>query len=213
MKIFLFLIAVILLPVRPAFAQLFKYKDDQGVLHAVDSEEAIPEKYRKISQKLGGETSRGHGGTCQGKKMCGVIFLASHCPVCKLQQPTHKAWLENNSPSKEFGLKAIVGFARRAGQNEEFAKGLGERGVAVDNDGAMAKRMNITTYPKYLVFDADKKLVYKDNEASDWIQKNFGAPPPPGGNMPMPNSPISTDSFAPPPGGVPAAATPAPPAP
>ncbi len=121
---------------------------------------------------------------CQGKPLCGMIYVASHCPVCKALQPTHRAMLEKNSPENPYGMFMIVGFEQQPGQNEEFARALGGRYVAQDTDQSRAAKFGITTYPKYFVLDPGRAVIMKDQEASDWIQKNFGGGVPAAGTAP-----------------------------
>jgi thiol-disulfide isomerase/thioredoxin len=71
------------------------------------------------------------GSSCQGKALCGVIYVAPWCPACKQAAPTFKKFLQSSWDHKEHGLEIFVGRGEPQANLEEaiaFGRGAAARG-------------------------------------------------------------------------------------
>jgi thiol-disulfide isomerase/thioredoxin len=109
--------------------------------------------------------------SCQGKALCGVIYVAPWCPACIQAAPTFKKFLQSSWDHKEHGLEIFVGKGEPQANLEE-AIALG-RGAVADQSGEKFESLGIRQYPSFFVQDAQGKTIKRDQEALDWIVQNF----------------------------------------
>lgn len=73
--------------------------------------------------------------------------------------------------NQEHGIQVIVGFGQQPGDNEQKAQEISPD-VIVDNDRALAKKMNINAFPTFLVVDQNLKVKMSDAEALQWVAEH-----------------------------------------
>jgi thiol-disulfide isomerase/thioredoxin len=127
--------------------------------------------YKKSNSAPVANTGAASGSSCQGKALCGVIYVAPWCPACKQAAPTFKKFLQSSWDHKEHGLEIFVGKGEPQANLEE-AITFG-RGAAADQSGEKFKVLGIRQYPSFFVQDAQGKILKRDQEALDWIVQNF----------------------------------------
>lgn len=175
MKAYLLIVGVFLFS-APSWADLFKYRDENGNLHVVDSEDAVPEQFRKATTRTVKDPNARYYGDdpCKGKKMCGVAYLAPWCPHCRSALPLYKSYLKKNVLESDYAFKVVVGQERKYGANEEMARLIGY-GALVDHSGKRMGEWGIKGVPSIVVLDESGKVVKRDGEAEDWIEKHYVA--------------------------------------
>lgn len=109
---------------------------------------------------------------CKGKKICGLVYLAPWCPACNSVIPQLQIFLKNSAQNKEMGLQLIMGGEQAPGDNERKAKEIGEN-VLVDSHKVYSTSLAISYYPTFLVIDEKKQIVFKDQDAMNWMNENF----------------------------------------
>lgn len=109
---------------------------------------------------------------CKGKKMCGLVYLAPWCPACNSVIPQLQIFLKNSVNNKEFGLQLIMGAEQAPGDNERKAKEIGGY-VLIDSHNVYSTSLAISYYPTFLVVDEKKQIVFKDQDAMNWMNENF----------------------------------------
>lgn len=107
-------------------------------------------------------------GNCEGKKLCGIIYLAPWCPACHQYQPMIVSALANFKNNDEHGIQIIMGMEIQIGENERVAREIGAD-VIIDHDRKYAKMMNISYFPTFLVADQNHKVKMSDAEALEWF--------------------------------------------
>jgi thiol-disulfide isomerase/thioredoxin len=116
-------------------------------------------------------TTIAQSGNCSGKNLCAIVYFAPWCPACHHYQPMIKASLESFENNQEHGIQVIMGMETQAGENERVAKEISEQ-VMIDTDKSLAKQMNITFFPTFLVVDQNRKVIHQDQEALQWIENH-----------------------------------------
>lgn len=107
-------------------------------------------------------------GNCEGKKLCGIIYLAPWCPACHSYEPMIKSALSDFKTNQEHGIQIIMGFGNQPGENERKASEISPD-VIIDKDRSLAKKMNINYFPTFLVVDQNLKVKMTDAEALQWF--------------------------------------------
>jgi thiol-disulfide isomerase/thioredoxin len=114
---------------------------------------------------------------CVGKKQCALVYLAPWCPACNSIIPQLKIMLQNSSKNSDVGMQIIVGRGRASGDNQKKASEIGENVMTDDEAGSYAQSLNITYFPTFLMVDANKKVLAKDQEAMNLMNQAFALSP------------------------------------
>lgn len=108
---------------------------------------------------------------CREKSFCGVVYVAPWCPACEQISSYLKQLADKVGDDGDKGFLIIVGDGKA---NENKAKvDFYASHVLADNDATLRKSLGVTYYPTFLVIDSKRKIILRDQEAADWIQKNL----------------------------------------
>ncbi len=116
-------------------------------------------------------TTQGEG-DCGQKKFCVAIYVAPWCGACRSQEHVFKSLVTKAKSNRDYGMKIVVGQGRSSGDNEAMAKEFGSAAV-IDADGSFLRKNRVTYFPSILVFDSDRDILLRDQEARDWVAEKF----------------------------------------
>ena len=112
-------------------------------------------------------------GTCQGKKMCAMVYVAPWCPACNGIAPDLRMVGDLSASNPEFGVLIIVGGGQTPGENEAKVIELGNAAVT-DNQNTYSRALRIRKYPTFLVVNSANKLIHQDGDAIKWMDEALG---------------------------------------
>ncbi len=112
-------------------------------------------------------------GTCLGKKMCALVYVAPWCPACNGIAPDLRMVGNLSANNPDFGVLIIVGGGQAPGENEAKVLELGAAAVT-DNQNSYARALRIRKYPTFLVVSSSNKLVHQDQAAIKWMDETLG---------------------------------------
>ncbi len=111
---------------------------------------------------------------CEGRKFCGVIYLAPWCPACRVHVPRFREFLAQARTRKDTGLRIVVGQGKSEAQNLEMAQAIGP-GSVIDSDGSIARKLRVNRFPSFFVLAEDQKVVHEGAAAQQWVSESFRA--------------------------------------
>ena len=114
-----------------------------------------------------------HKGTCLGKKMCAMVYVAPWCPACNGIESDLRMVGNLSANNPEFGVLIIVGGGQTLGENEAKVAELGVAAVT-DNQNSYARDLRIRKYPTFLVVNSANKLIHQDGDAIKWMDEALG---------------------------------------
>jgi hypothetical protein len=112
-------------------------------------------------------------GTCLGKKMCAMVYVAPWCPACNGIESDLRMVGNLSASNPDFGVLIIVGGGQTAGENEAKVVELGSAAVT-DNQNTYARVLRIRKYPTFLVVNSSNKLIHQDEDAIKWMDEALG---------------------------------------
>ena len=112
-------------------------------------------------------------GTCQGKKMCAMVYVAPWCPACNGIESDLRMVGNLSATNPDFGVLIIVGGGQTASENEAKVVELGSAAVT-DNQNTYARALRIRKYPTFLVVNSANKLIHQDDDAIKWMDEALG---------------------------------------
>ncbi|MBY0515399.1 MAG: hypothetical protein K2P81_00720 [Bacteriovoracaceae bacterium] len=112
-------------------------------------------------------------GSCLGKKMCTVVYLAPWCPACNRLVPDLRMLGSLSFNQPDSGVLIIVGQGKTSDENEDKKIELGEAAIT-DNDGQLAKDLGIQHFPTFLVINQARKVIHEDQDALAYMDETFG---------------------------------------
>jgi len=113
---------------------------------------------------------------CEGKKLCGVVYVAPWCPACNNLLPKLAVPLANAKDNKDFGMMIVVGQGKREGDNETKVSEIGA-GAITDNDGFYHQKLRVEAYPSFYVINQNNRVVMQDQDAFIWHHTTLGVNP------------------------------------
>ena len=112
-------------------------------------------------------------GTCLGKKMCAMVYVAPWCPACNGIESDLRMVGNLSAANPDFGVLIIVGGGQAPGENEAKVVELGSAAVA-DNQNSYARALRIRKYPTFLVVNSANRLIHQDGDAITWMDEALG---------------------------------------
>jgi|GEM_PF-2777571 len=111
-------------------------------------------------------------GTCAGKRMCAIVYVAPWCPACHAIQDDLRMLGSTSANHPDFGVLVIVGGGRTPDENAATVAGYGAVATA-DDENTYAQALRIRKYPSFLVVSS-LKVVHEDRAALQWMDESFG---------------------------------------
>ncbi len=106
------------------------------------------------------------GGAASNGKPTVVFGLAHWCPHCQKEVPFISSWLDDNGMPEDVNLVALSTGAMESRGNWTPDEWLIEEGwtiptMADDETGTAAQAIGLSSFPYYLVYDADGKVIWR----------------------------------------------------
>lgn len=112
-------------------------------------------------------------GTCLGKKMCAMVYVAPWCPACHAIQDDLRMLGTTSANHPDYGVVVIVGGGQTPGENDAKVAEFGAVATA-DNQNTYAHALRIRKYPSFLIVSSTNKVVHEDQAAIKWMDESFG---------------------------------------
>jgi hypothetical protein len=112
-------------------------------------------------------------GTCLGKKMCAVVYVAPWCPACHGIEGDLRMVGNLSASNQDFGVLIIVGAGQSPKENEDKARELGVAAVT-DNERTFSQGLRIRKYPSFFVVSTANQVLHKDEAALRWMDETLG---------------------------------------
>lgn len=112
-------------------------------------------------------------GTCLGKKMCAVVYVAPWCPACHGIEADLRMVGNLSATNQDFGVIIIVGAGQSPSENEVKAQELGVAAIT-DNERKFSQGLRIRKYPSFFVVNTANRVLHKDEDALRWMDETLG---------------------------------------
>ena len=114
-----------------------------------------------------------NGDTCEGRERCVSVYMAPWCPHCKTAVPKVQNMIKKAQSGGKTGVRVVIGMGQQPGDNEKMAEAIAAKGVVIDKDTEIARKLNIQGVPSFKVLDKEGMVLIDGPEAYDWIAENF----------------------------------------